>query len=155
MRKGQIMSSEQKEKIRQSNLGKKHNIFDENKKNTFVKGVSSWNKGKPITLEWKEKLRQAKLGKKLSMETKHRMSLSAKKDEDNHKWKGDDVGYRALHLWVERQLGKPTICEHCGLEERRMHWANKSHKYKREVSDWMRLCPKCHKQYDLGYLTTV
>lgn len=66
----------------------------------------------------------------------------------NHK--GDAVGYHALHDWVERHLGKPTKCEHCGKEDGRFEWANKSHQYKRELDDWIRLCKKCHIAYDRG-----
>lgn len=67
----------------------------------------------------------------------------------NHKWKGDKVGYRALHSWVARQLGKPSRCEHCGdTSKRKYEWANKSHEYLRDVNDWIRLCIPCHKKYD-------
>jgi hypothetical protein len=71
--------------------------------------------------------------------------------EANHNWKDDEVGYRALHYWVERQLGKPKNCEHCGdkyLHSSQYHWANKSGNYLRDVSDWLRLCARCHKEYD-------
>lgn len=69
--------------------------------------------------------------------------------ELNHTWKGDEVGYRALHSWVERNLGRPQKCEHCGdTNKKRYHWANKSREYKRELSDWLRLCVACHKKYD-------
>ena len=65
--------------------------------------------------------------------------------------KGDAVGYRALHNWVERQLGKPRFCEDCGdrnKSHRSYHWANVSGNYKRLITDWRRLCAKCHKTYD-------
>jgi hypothetical protein len=65
-------------------------------------------------------------------------------------FKGDDVSYRGLHYWVVRHLGKPANCSRCGIigYGRRMHWANKSRNYQRIKSDWIRLCPKCHKAYD-------
>jgi hypothetical protein len=69
----------------------------------------------------------------------------------NGEWKGSDVGYRALHHWVVRHLGTPDICEDCGLGGlfgKKIHWANKSGKYKRDLKDWVRLCSKCHKCYD-------
>ena len=66
-------------------------------------------------------------------------------------WKGDDVGYRALHYWVERRLGKPKCCDFCGsLESKRYSWANKSGNYLRDITDWIRLCSKCHYKYDRG-----
>lgn len=72
-------------------------------------------------------------------------------EEKSRWWKGDKVQYRGLHNWIERKCGKPTKCEHCGkdgLTGHKIHWANKSGKYLRKLSDWLRLCAKCHKQYD-------
>lgn len=69
--------------------------------------------------------------------------------EANPSWKGDDVGYSGLHEWVKQKLGKPSRCDHCkSTTEKCYDWANKSHHYKRELSDWLRLCRKCHKKYD-------
>ncbi len=74
----------------------------------------------------------------------------------NINWKGTKVSYRNLHRWVDRYLGQPIECEHCGLKEipkgmkRYFQWANKSKKYLRKLNDWIRLCVKCHKHYD-GY----
>ena len=90
------------------------------------KGETPWNKGKPYPQVAEEK---------------------------NNKWKGDDVGYSALHGWVRRHLGTPEVCEHCektGLKKRQIHWANKSQTYKREVGDWIRLCASCHRNYDIA-----
>lgn len=72
-------------------------------------------------------------------------------NENQWKWKGDKVSYSALHAWIRRKLGRPTICCHCGKTETRkyyMHWANISGEYKRELSDWIRLCALCHKKFD-------
>ena len=58
---------------------------------------------------------------------------------------GASTEYRLLHYWVEKQLGKPLRCDECGAtEKRRYHWANVSGEYKRELSDWRRLCVPCH-----------
>jgi hypothetical protein len=72
------------------------------------------------------------------------------KGENHANWKGSNVGYGALHRWLERELGKSMVCEFCGLEKLSpsIHWANKSGKYMRELGDWMRLCAKCHWHYD-------
>lgn len=75
------------------------------------------------------------------------------KDEKHQAWKGDKVGYSALHSWVARKLGRPKRCSECGFESdnsRQFHWANISQEYKRELDDWARLCVTCHKKYDLG-----
>lgn len=71
--------------------------------------------------------------------------------EKNPNWKGNTVGYSALHLWVKRWLGKPSKCEHCGKTVKGVgiHWANRTGEYKRDLNDWLRLCSKCHREYDL------
>lgn len=76
------------------------------------------------------------------------------KGEYSPSWKGKSVGYRQLHNWVAGELGKPLYCSQCSSYGTgpRMHWANISHQYKRELKDWIRLCPKCHSQYDKGNL---
>ena len=59
--------------------------------------------------------------------------------------------YKTLHKWVGRTLGRPSKCEFCGrdgLSGKYIHWANKSRKYLKEISDWLRLCAKCHFDYD-------
>lgn len=70
---------------------------------------------------------------------------------NNINWKGNNVKYRALHAWVTRKLGRPKICEVCEItDKKRYEWANISGEYKRELSDFMRLCVPCHKAYDSG-----
>jgi len=105
--------------------------------------------------EMKEALRNYRLGNSLSEETKEkiRQAVTGKNiGETNPSWKGDDVGYRAIHDWIRREKGTPDECEHCGLtgseSKKRLVWANKSHEYKRDVNDWMRLCYPCHRKYD-------
>lgn len=71
--------------------------------------------------------------------------------ENHAKWKGDKVGYQALHSWVRRKKGKPLTCEFCGYKDTRpkmIQWANKSRKYLRDLNDWISLCAKCHWKYD-------
>lgn len=69
--------------------------------------------------------------------------------EKHPSWKGDKVGKSGLHEWMRRRLGKPNYCEHCKItESRRYEWANKSRKYKRDLTDWIRLCVPCHRKYD-------
>lgn len=59
------------------------------------------------------------------------------------------VKYDAVHLWIKKQLGMPKFCEICGSTNAKAYdWSNKSHEYKRDISDWQRLCRKCHMKYD-------
>ena len=76
-------------------------------------------------------------------------SQSGVTGELNNSWKGDSVGYSALHKWVARHLGKPSKCEACGdTSERKYEWANLSRQYKRDLKDWKRMCTPCHRAYD-------
>ena len=73
------------------------------------------------------------------------------KDKQSPFWKGNEVGYSALHEWVIKKLGQPSKCKHCNQDDlsgREIHWANKSKEYKRDLDDWIRLCVPCHKKYD-------
>lgn len=67
-------------------------------------------------------------------------------------YKGGRVGYDALHDWINRWLGKAKVCKFCGEDKKRVHWANKSHEYKRELTDFIPLCVSCHRKYDRPYL---
>lgn len=92
----------------------------------------------------------AHLGLKQTQE-QIRKRVESYKGQRHWDWKGDDAGYRAKHIWIERRLGKPRYCEHCkrsDLPHRSYHWANISKSYKRVVKDWIRLCVRCHKKYD-------
>lgn len=61
--------------------------------------------------------------------------------------------YTAAHNWIRKMKGTPSKCEHCGTEEKHWyHWANLSQEYKREVSDWARLCIPCHQKHDNAYV---
>jgi len=63
--------------------------------------------------------------------------------------KAGTTEYRMLHYWVEKHLGRPMKCSHCGTTKSRYYdWANISHEYKRELSDWVRLCKSCHRLFD-------
>jgi len=97
------------------------------------------------------------LGKshKVSEETKQKLRIAnlGIPEELHSCWLGDKVGYMGLHRWVTKHLGRPKYCAYCQnskLEHRQYHWANLSHCYKRDLSDWIRLCAKCHKLFDLG-----
>lgn len=65
----------------------------------------------------------------------------------NAQWKGDKVGIDALHTYIRKRLDKPEKCLHCN-EAPPIDLANKSGKYKRDVSDWEWLCRRCHMKSD-------
>lgn len=70
-------------------------------------------------------------------------------------YKGDKACYAAKHLWMVSKFGNPSYCEDCGLvgikvgRRWNLEWANISGLYKRERLDWIPLCKKCHRRFDL------
>lgn len=66
-------------------------------------------------------------------------------NENNSQWKGDNVGYTALHSWIARRLPKPELC-HC-QERPPIDLTNKG-VYNRDLNNWEWLCRKCHMESD-------
>lgn len=116
------------------------------------KGQVSPMLGRKHTEATKLKMSLAQRGRKVSPEGRENMriaQLGKRTGALNHKWKGDNVGYLALHSWVERNLGKPSLCENCKtVSAKKYEWANVDHSYKRNLKDWIRLCTPCHREYD-------
>lgn len=126
-------------------------IYKKHKDNptSFKKGQSPWNKGLTIKdsriKSYSAKLVLVNKGKHFSPKTE--FTSETVSEQKNHNWKGDGVGYFALHQWVYRRLGKAMECEVC-TSTVRVQWANKSGLYKRDLGDWLELCQKCHSRYD-------
>ena len=75
--------------------------------------------------------------------------------EENHpKWKGAEVGYYGVHVWIKKMFGNPEKCEDCGkIGEKKgrkwnIEWSNCDHKYRRVKEDYIGRCVKCHGEYD-------
>jgi len=75
-------------------------------------------------------------------------------------WKGDKVGYGALHDWLRFTFGKPIRCENKNCiyprknslgkimkKPSRYEWANLG-TYDRQRKNWAMLCSSCHKILD-------
>lgn len=67
-------------------------------------------------------------------------------------FKGTLNEYKSLHYRINKMLGKPNECNKCGKmkQGKEIDWANISGQYKEIPSDWIRLCKKCHWEYDNG-----
>lgn len=71
--------------------------------------------------------------------------------ENNSAWRGDKVGYRAIHDYIVRSLGKPSKCNHCkATDKKRYEWSCDG-EYTRDLNKWERLCVACHRKKD-GWL---
>ncbi|HUS02942.1 MAG TPA: NUMOD3 domain-containing DNA-binding protein [Chitinophagaceae bacterium] len=110
---------------------------------------------KPHSEAAKLKMSLAKIGKSPpnkgiphKPETIAKMKLTAK-GEKSYRWMGDKVGNRGIHSFIERIVGRPKECTQCGETQKRIHLANVDHKYSRDPKDYIPLCPKCHRLYDI------
>lgn len=83
--------------------------------------------------------------------------MNTKKQGEHHfNWKGDSAKYFAIHNWIREKLDRSN-CEHCGISGYRykngmwsIECANISGRYERQVKDWIVLCRKCHRKYDIS-----
>lgn len=131
------------------------------KQSNALKGRVSPNKGNIYSPEMREKARQARLGKKHTPETIQKLRNArlvymqnpenrkkigvANTGDRNGQWKGSDVKYQALHMWVRRKLGNAKKCaKDPSHKSKKFVWANKTGKYLRELSDWHELCNSCN-----------
>jgi hypothetical protein len=112
--------------------GKHHSAETRNKIGYAQKGKNNHNFGKPRSEETKRKIGDAQIGEK------HRL------------WKGDDVGYFALHEWIRMHLPKRDLCELCKLVPPK-EVACITNVYNRKFKNWARFCIKCHRQWDNIY----
>lgn len=64
---------------------------------------------------------------------------------------GMKMSYFGVHSWIKRVAGKPSYCESCKRSDEKTlyDWSNISGQYKRDRTDWQRLCRKCHVAYDI------
>lgn len=140
--KGKKLSEEHKRKIRERMSDP--NVVEKMRKSHLGK-TSAW-KGRSASKETRLKMSLAKLGRPSHRKGKKFSQIAG---ENNYQWKGENVSYRNLHRWVEKVLGKPIKCAMLDEEcSGRLEWSNISGQYKRDPSDWQRLCKIHHVKYD-------
>ena len=122
----------------------------------YRKRMSEVHKGNPGY--WKgKKLKPGTVEKQLSTKKKNnsftRYWLGKKHTavlgDKNNAWKGNKVGYSALHKWVKRNYDWSDCCGKCG-GIKLVQLASKNYKYDRDKKNWWILCRKCHVKYDIG-----
>ena len=69
-----------------------------------------------------------------------------KRGEDNPNWKGDKVGYTALHEFVAKRIQKPELCVRCN--SRPVKDLSCNGEYNRDLTNWEWLCRSCHLKKD-------
>jgi hypothetical protein len=99
----------------------------------------------PMSEETKRKIYLAKIGKPRPDMIGNKLTLGMK-GKKSKRWKGDNVGYYALHTWIARELGKASYCSrNITHKSPRYHWANISGEYKRDLNDYEQVCPSCNR----------
>jgi hypothetical protein len=66
--------------------------------------------------------------------------------ENNGMWKGNEVGYSQLHVWIRTRIPKPELCPRCN--QRPPHDLANKGVYNRDLNNWEWLCRKCHMNSD-------
>ena len=98
-------------------------------KEMFVNVTKNKRHGHKQTPDTCRKIRISKLGSK------------------NPRWVGDKITYKALHVWINRNLTKSKKCQNCH-KVKKLEAVNISGKYLRNFLDWKWLCRKCHMTED-------
>lgn len=146
------LSVEHRRKISQSLMGNQraigsHRKFTEEtkKKMSIAKlgnhfGNPANRKGKSNSKEHNENIQKAQY--KIVFSGKHNL------------WKGDNVGYRGIHHWLNNKFGKAKKCENKNCKFKiikRYEWSLlKNKKYQRKRANFWQLCAGCHRNYDMG-----
>lgn len=120
---------------------------------------------------WRAAISAAKKGRSNGLEGRPKSPETRAKIAAAHtgtrsaNWKGDDVGYIALHERARKVMA--SECAHCGTTERleaalrkdaagplkhatmRIAGKDRDMTYSTTLSDYMALCVPCHRVYDL------
>jgi len=152
--KGHTTSEETKIKIGNANRGRKPIMSQEtcDKISQALKGKMPKfipnNKGRKHTPEHTQNWLKSRI-KSGGFKWGHHSEESKRKISESN-YRGENIGYGRLHLWVNNNKRKKGLCSFCGIQKN-TDWANKSHKYLRNLDDWLELCRKCHINYDKNY----
>jgi len=143
--KGQHLSKETRDKIRQANLGKKLSPETREKMSISRTGEKHPFYGKHHSEKSIEKMRISRKGKCIG-------ENNPNFGEKAWNWKGDKVGYYALHDWVTKYLPKPGLCSICS-EKKKLELCNISptynpETYTRDLGNWLWSCQLCHVKSD-------
>jgi len=123
----------------QYNTGKTH----------FKKGHVAWNTGKKTGIVPSTAFKKGAKPWNTGLKGIHQSpDTEFKAGHTPHNWKGDLVGYDALHDWVRSKLGSADRCARGDDHKPPFEWSNISYEYKRDLDDWESLCHKCHLQKD-------
>lgn len=115
-------------------------VAKRNNKGQFIKGLHSY----PRT-----EFKKGKTSPRKGIKKPGFINKTSFKPRQNL-WETNVREYQSVHRWIKAHAGQPNFCENCKKEEPSLlyHWANKSGKYIKDKSDWVRLCHICHRSLD-------
>jgi len=76
-----------------------------------------------------------------------RQVAKGKFGEQHPQWKGENVGYGALHIWLRAHKPKTGVCENCG-QARYTEYSMPHDGITRNLDDYEELCKPCHMRKD-------
>lgn len=107
---------------------------------------SLWgSKNKKRTTEQRKRISDAKRGKPGHKHTEEHKRYMSELQHGSHNgmWRGNNITYKSLHQWVNRNISRPESCPNCGSISR-LDGCNISGEYRRDPADWEYLCRLCH-----------
>jgi hypothetical protein len=80
---------------------------------------------------------------------KRRKTSESKRGERNPSWRGDAVGYNAIHSWLSRRHPRRGVCDHCGKSTPTQYaFLRHPEPHTRQREDYAELCSSCHLKLD-------
>lgn len=84
------------------------------------------------------------------MSTERIRTVASMQVKEKHpSWRGEEVSYGALHVWLKKNKTKTGSCSLCGAQ-RYTEWANVNpeRKRSRNLDDYIEVCKPCHMRID-------
>lgn len=105
--------------------------------------------GRRHSKETRRKISEAMMGENNPMYGRERPDHSSRYlGPNNPMWKGDDVGYTALHHWIRNNKPNNGLCEINGCKRSVYDAACVTNIYSRDFSNWKFLCRSHHMKVD-------
>lgn len=111
-----------------------------------IENVAKINKCSPTLIRSILKENKIKIREQVPFQLGNKLSSGLFGDK-NGNWKGDNVKYDAIHIWIKNHKPKPKLCEICNKNPA-IELANKTGKYTRNIDDYWWSCISCHRKLD-------
>lgn len=140
--KGHSVSPETRRKIGNANRGRKLSPKDKERVTKQLRELAKGKIGVARPQSVRDKIRKSKKG-----------IATVGAGEIHPLWRGDEVGYSGIHIWLKDNYGKASQCQNinCKSVSKNYDWAKlRGVEYKRNRSNFIQLCKSCHRKYDVN-----